>query len=106
MPLYRTSSVVLRISLRWASRSRSAGKFLEELASFDIGGDKEFSQEGLSLSDSTSLFSSTLYLCYRRRRLLARLEQARAATGADRDKLLVELCSAKDLPQAMDAVEL
>jgi hypothetical protein len=40
-------------------------------------------------------------LHYRRRRLLARFDQAHAAEGAARQKLLVELCSAKDLPQTI-----
>ena len=79
----------------------AAGKFLEELARFDIVGDNEFSQDGLTLADITTLFSSNLYLHYRRRRLLARFEQAHAAEGAARQKLLCELCSAKDLPQTI-----
>jgi hypothetical protein len=79
----------------------AAGKFLEELATFDIAGDDEFSQDGLTLADITTLVSSNLYLHYRRRRLLARLEQAHAAEGAARRKLLFELCSAKDLPQTI-----
>ena len=78
-----------------------AGKFLQELATFNIAGDNEFSQEGLTLADITTLFSSNLYLHYRRRRLLARFEQAHAAQGAARHKLLCELCSAKDLPQTI-----
>jgi len=68
----------------------AAGKLLEELARFDIAGDNEFSQEGLTLADLTTLFSSSLYLHYRRRRLLARFEQAHAAQGAARHKLLCE----------------
>ena len=79
----------------------AAGKFLEELARFDIAGDNEFSQDGLTLADITTLFSSNLYLHYRRRRLLARFDQAHAAEGAARQKLLFELCSAKDLPQTI-----
>ena len=50
----------------------AAGKFLEGLARFDIVGDNEFAQEGLTLADITTLFSSNLYVHYRRRRLLAR----------------------------------
>ena len=53
------------------------------------------------MADISLLLSSTLYLSYRRRRLIARFEQAHAAPGAGRHKLLAELCSAKALPQTI-----
>ena len=79
----------------------AAARFLEELATFDLAGDKEVSQEGLSLADISYLFSSPLCLSYRQRRIQARFELARAATGAARHQLLAELCSAKDLPKTI-----
>ena len=53
-----SSSVALRISLRWGVEAPAAGMFLEELASFDIAGDKEFAHEGLSLADISFVSSS------------------------------------------------